>query len=208
MKKLIFLASAIAAMFSFSGCSNGASDNNKKLTAEEARVTEWKSVSTDEIPYNPIAGLRDQWMLLAAGNDTAHNAMTIGWGSWGMLWGRPVVNVYVRTSRHTNEFMKSSPYFTVTAFPGDARPALQYMGSHSGRDENDKAASAGLTVEFTQLGNPVFKEATLAVECKTVYSTLLDHSKLPDHMRAMYTNGDTAAHVMYVGEIVNVMVKE
>lgn len=42
MKKLIFLASAIAAMISFSGCSNGASDNNKKLSAEEARVTEWK----------------------------------------------------------------------------------------------------------------------------------------------------------------------
>ena len=93
-------------------------------------------------------------------------------------------------------------------FTGDARPALQYMGSRSGRDENDKAASAGLTVEFTQLGNPVFKEATLAVERKTVYSTLLDPSNLPDYMRAMYTNGDAAAHVMYVGEIVNVMLKE
>lgn len=29
-------------MISFSGCSNNASDSNKKLTAEEARVTECK----------------------------------------------------------------------------------------------------------------------------------------------------------------------
>lgn len=196
------------AIFSFLiGCASQ-DNNSNQISVKDARSSQWKNISSDLIPFNPIAGLRDQWMILASGNDSAYNAMTIAWGSWGMLWSKPVVNVYIRTSRHTNHFMQENDYFTVTAFPNDARQSLQYMGSHSGRDEKDKAASAGLTVEFTKLGNPVFKEAILAVECKKVYSSQLEINNLPDYMKAMYNENDSVLHIMYVGEIVNVMTKE
>lgn len=50
-----------------------------------------------------------QWFhdaeLLAAGDKDNSNAMTIGWGSIGTLWGRTVLTVYVAEKRYTKEFM-------------------------------------------------------------------------------------------------------
>ena len=50
-----------------------------------------------------------QWFhdaeLLAAGNKEKSNAMTIGWGGIGTLWGRTALTVYVAEKRYTKEFM-------------------------------------------------------------------------------------------------------
>ena len=58
--------------------------------------------------------------------------------------------------------MERNDYFTVTHFPESMREALAYLGRVSGRDE-DKVAGAGLTAEFTELGNPIYAEADLAM---------------------------------------------
>ena len=48
-----------------------------------------------------------QWFhdaeLLAAGNKEKSNAMTIGWGGIGTLWGRTALTVYVAEKRYTME---------------------------------------------------------------------------------------------------------
>lgn len=43
--------------------------------------------------------------LLMAGDKTEANAMTIGWGSTGQIWGndRPSITVYVTQNRHTHQ---------------------------------------------------------------------------------------------------------
>ena len=46
-------------------------------------------------------------------------------------------------------------------------------GRVSGRDE-DKVAGAGLTVEFTELGNPIYAEVDRAIECKKLYAQQFD----------------------------------
>ena len=50
-----------------------------------------------------------QWFrnaeLVAAGNQNKHNAMTIGWGGIGTLWGRTALTVYVAEKRYTKQFM-------------------------------------------------------------------------------------------------------
>ena len=50
-----------------------------------------------------------QWFhdaeLLAAGNKEKSNAMTIGWGGIGTLWGRTALTVYVAEKRYTKELM-------------------------------------------------------------------------------------------------------
>ena len=60
-----------------------------------------------------------QWFhdaeLLAAGNKEKSNAMTIGWGGIGTLWGRTALTVYVAEKRYTKEFMDKAKYFTVMA---------------------------------------------------------------------------------------------
>ena len=172
----------------------------------DAEAGAWKEIDPKEWSDNPIVKVGSEWMALAAGCEGDMNAMTIGWGTWGVLWGRPVVTVYVSSSRYTYDFMERNDYFTVTGFPAERKPALSYIGSHSGRD-SDKLQEAGLTPEFTELGNPIFREANLAVECKLLYKQPFDVEQVPDRIQQMYANG-TGVHTMYVGEILHVWVKE
>ena len=134
------------------------------------------------------------------------NAMTISWGGIGVLWGKPVVTVYVSTDRHTFGFMERNDYFTVTAFPEQHRAKLQYIGSHSGRD-GDKIKGAGLTVEYTEQGNPTFTDGRLMIECRKIYSQQFDPARFNDDARRIYSNG-MGIHHLYIGEMVNVWVKE
>ena len=172
----------------------------------DAEAGAWKEIDPKEWSDNPIVKVGSEWMALAAGREGDMNAMTIGWGTWGVLWGRPVVTVYVSSSRYTYDFMERNDYFTVTGFPAERKPALSYIGSHSGRD-SDQLQEAGLTPEFTELGNPIFREANLAVECKLLYKQPFDVEQVPDRIQQMYANG-TGVHTMYVGEILHVWVKE
>ena len=66
-----------------------------------------------------------QWFhdaeLLAAGDKEKSNAMTIGWGGIGTLWGRTALTVYVAEKRYTKEFLDKAEYFTVMAFDVEQR---------------------------------------------------------------------------------------
>lgn len=128
---------------------------------ESPETLEWQEITTKEVK-NAVELFDKDWMTLAVVKENDNNAMTISWGGMGELWRRPVVTVYVSSDRHTHSFMERNNYFTVTAFPEKSRSALQYIGTHSGHD-GDKIKAAGHTPEFTELGNSIFKEATLAI---------------------------------------------
>ena len=174
-------------------------DNCQPLEAEGCR-----RIAPEDVE-NAVRLFDKDWMALAVGSKGDMNAMTISWGGMGELWGRPVVTVYVSSSRYTYSFMERNDYFTVTAFPETMRNALIYIGRHSGRD-GDKLAPAGLTAEYTALGNPVFKEARLALECRIIYKVPFDAEKMDKDVRHVYDNG-MGIHTMYIGEIVNVWAK-
>lgn len=197
--KIRFFALIGAAMALLASCT-------QSPAAADGKSAEWKEITPKELTDNPVVKVGSEWMALAAGHEGDMNAMTIGWGTWGVLWGRPVVTVYVSSSRYTYDFMERNDYFTVTGFPEEYHQALSYIGSHSGRD-GDKLAEAGLTPEFTELGNPIFSEANLAIECKLLYKEVLDVEQVPENIKAMYDRG-VGPHSMYIGEIVNVWVKE
>ena len=171
----------------------------KAQSAEEG----WTKIEPTELK-NAISLFDEDWFALAAGKQGDMNAMTISWGGIGELWGKPVVTVYVRKSRHTHKFMELYPYFTLTAFPESKRDALQYIGSHSGSKEKDKIAKAGLTPEFTALGNPVFKEGNLAIECRIIYEAPLELDGMLDDEVIKDYKETPDYHTMYIGEIVNV----
>ena len=96
-----------------------------------------------------------QWFhdaeLLAAGDKEKSNAMTIGWGGIGTLWGRTALTVYVAEKRYTKEFLDKAEYFTVMAFDVEQSKVLNYMGTKSGRD-GDKAQALGLHTAYTANG--------------------------------------------------------
>ena len=147
----------------------------------------------------------DDWFLLACGDFAAgsYNAMTVAWGGLGVMWNRPIAMVVVRPTRYTYEFMERYPDFTLCRFPVDHRDALQYCGSHSGRD-GDKIAAARLTATAARrVGSPVFDEAELAVECRIIYSQDFDPGRFKDPaIERNYPLKDY--HRMYFGEILHV----
>lgn len=144
-------------------------------------------------------------LVLCAGNREKSNAMAIGWGDLGTLWGQSIATVYVAEGRYTHQFMESSDYFTIMSF--DDMEVLNIMGSKSGRDM-DKAKECGLTTLYTENGTPYYAEATTMIECKIMYSAPFDPSRFKDDVpKNMYVNFPAGLHTAYTGKIVKVMKK-
>ena len=202
--KIKTLTFGIFAALLLTACGNKA--NESKTEAKTTNSDQWQERKPQNIDVNAVKLFANDWMLLSAGKDTSMNMMTIAWGALGELWGKPVVTVYVSTDRYTYKFLEDNEYFTVTAFPEQFRDKLQYLGSVSGRDE-DKVKGSGLTPEFTKLGNPIYKEANLAIECKKIYAEQFKKELMPLEQRQWYDEKKQGVHVMYIGEIVNVWKK-
>ena len=148
-----------------------------------------------------------QWFhdaeLLAAGNKEKSNAMTIGWGGIGTLWGRTALTVYVAEKRYTKEFMDKAEYFTVMAFDVEQSKVLNYMGTKSGRDD-DKAQALGLHTAYTSNGTPYYTEAAMVIECKIMYAAPFEPQYFKsDAPKMMYANFLAGIHSMYIGEVIN-----
>lgn len=142
-------------------------------------------------------------LLLAAGNEQQSNAMTIGWGGIGTLWGKTAVTVYVAEMRYTKQFMDNSQYFTVMAFNERKSEIMEYMGTKSGRD-GDKAKALDLHTAYTENGTPYYIEADLVLECRTMYAAPFDPQYFKDEVpKRMYSHFPARLHSMYIGEVVN-----
>ena len=191
MKRLHFILS-LAAAFMFAAIPVMAQEDNgfKKFNVVE------------DFTDNGFQWFRDA-QLLCAGNEAKSNAMTIGWGGIGTLWGRPSITVYVAEKRYTKEFMDSVAFFTVMSFDVKDSKVLTYMGSKSGRD-GDKAQALGLHKAYTSNGTPYYTEASMVIECKIMYVAPFDPKGFKsDVPKKMYSNFPAGIHTMYIGEVVN-----
>ncbi|MFN2302584.1 MAG: flavin reductase family protein [Anaerolineales bacterium] len=161
-----------------------------------------KSIEIAQLSVQPHDLFHHQWMLLSAGDFSqgTYNAMTIGWGAIGTMWSKPFVFVAVRHSRYTFEFMEKFNTFTVSAFSREYHPALNLLGSQSGRD-GDKIAASGLTPESSALVEaPSYREAELVIECQKIYANDLNPAHfLDESIYRHYRNHDF--HRIYYGEI-------
>lgn len=195
MKKILLLTIALALAAS---CGTNQNKNMKS--------TETREILPTEIKENPIELFDRKWALVTAGVPGEVNTMTISWGSLGELWNRPVVTVYVSSSRYTYEFMEKNDRFTVAFFPPECRQALQHLGSHSGRD-GDKIAASGLTLEWLESGQPSFKEADMIIEARKIYGAPFSAEGFGDVPEQFYSRGRMGVHSVYVGEIEHVWVR-
>lgn len=162
----------------------------------------------EQAKFDVFSMFNDRWALLTAGTPEKHNAMTIGWGTLGTIWGPPkkgkqIVTVFVRENRKTHEILKDSDHFTVCFFPEENRRDLGKMGSISGNEGPDKLGKTSLTVK--PLGDAVgFEQATLTFVCKKIYRHRFDIDSVPREIAStMYADGNPV-HYMYMGEIEDV----
>ena len=164
-------------------------------------------IKPTEIKENVIELFDQKWALVTAGVPGEVNTMTISWGSLGELWNKPVVTVYVSSSRYTHEFMEKNDHFSVTFFPPECRQALQYLGSHSGRD-GDKIKESGLTLEWLESGLPSFGEANMIIEARKIYGYPFDEKGFGDVPAEFYASGRMGVHSVFVGEIKHVWIRK
>ncbi len=160
-----------------------------------------------DFTINPFTFFRENPPILLAGDREGYNAMTIGWGTFGVLWDppmrRPTVTVYVAQKRYTREFMESKKRFTIMQFKDPE--VWRFMGRKSGRD-TDKAKELGLTVAYTEKGTPYFLEADLVLECETMYGAEFKPEGFRNDVpKNMYKNFPAGIHSEYIGEIISAM---
>lgn len=149
----------------------------------------------------------DGLLLATQGNDGRPNIMTIGWGTVGTIWGRPVFVALVRPSRHSYALLDQNGDFTVNLLPPDRLEAMDFCGKESGRDQ-DKFAATGLTAEpAKKVKAPLVAEAVLQYECRTVQRTdVVPAAFDPAIVSRYYAKGDF--HRVFFGEILAVRAEE
>ena len=153
-----------------------------------------------------IRRIDKEWMLLTAGSKERLNTMTASWGSVGVLWHKPMLNIFVRPERYTSAFIEAEAYFSAAFFPPEYQEALTFCGRKSGR-EVDKVAACEFTVAEGEAGGVYFMEADLVLICKKRYRAALEPSQMIDIAPGLFYGEHGKPHVMYMGEIVEVYTK-
>ena len=161
----------------------------------------------DTVPYTTylketLALLQDPGLLLVtAGRDGKTNAMTIGWATVGVIWGKQIMQVLVRPSRYTYTLIEQSDSFTVCAPRPGMRQAVAYCGKYSGRDGDKLAACKLATLPSTRVAAPGIAGCPVIYECRIVHTNDVNPPTLAPDITS-YRSGDY--HRIYSGEIMAV----
>lgn len=147
--------------------------------------------------------------LLTVRADGKVNTMTVGWGTLGIEWGKPICTVFVRESRYTKELLDRNPEFTLNIPMDEAcREILKVCGTRSGRDM-DKFAELGLTEEAPEvISVPGIRQLPLTLECRVIYRQEQVISEMNREARERYypvseqfPRGDV--HTAYYGQVLS-----
>ena len=136
------------------------------------------------------------------------NPMTIGWGTIGVDWSKPVFQVYIRECRHTKSMLDEALEFTINV-PVEkddrVKEILAFCGTKSGRDY-DKAKELALTlVDGEKISVPAIRELPLTLECKVIYKVRQDGREIPkdvmDRFYPEWEQNPEDLHTVYYGLI-------
>ena len=145
-------------------------------------------------------------ILLTTKADDKVNTMTIGWGTIGVQWGKPIFIAFVRESRYTKQLLEANGEFAVNVPMKEAnKNVISVCGTVSGRDA-DKLAQLGLTTEEGEtVSVPAIRELPLTLECKVIYKQAQEPAAIfPEYDQRFYTKGtrnEGDYHIAYYGEI-------
>jgi len=165
-----------------------------------------------EIPYEQYASQfltqlpRGAFLTVKASEKI--NTMTIGWGSIGYIWQKPIMTIMVRQSRYTYQLMEEAIDFSVSLpVQGELKQNLAIAGSKSGRDI-DKFKECKLTAKNgREIASPVIGECDLVYECRPVFKQIMEVDQLsPEIREKFYSNNDL--HVIYYAEILACYTRE
>ena len=139
-------------------------------------------------------------------NGEKFNAMVIGWGHLGVIWGKDTFTVYVRQSRFSKLQLDHTREFTVSVALQEKRDPkiFEVCGTMSGADVN-KADYVTL-VEPSVNHTPGVMEYPLTIECEVIYQQDMDLDKVDQELLDHYYGKGSDVnnfHTLYIGKIVD-----
>lgn len=157
-------------------------------------------------------------VLLTTKDGNKINSMTIGWGTLGVEWSKPIFTVFVRENRFTRKQLDKNPEFTINIPYGEFnKNILAICGTKTG-SETDKIKELGLSIETPNvISVPGIKELPLTLECKVIYSQMQDRNAVteenkkrfyPQDVESSFHGSNKDYHIAYYGEIVNAYIIE
>ena len=148
----------------------------------------------ENISYNPFKKFDKEWALVTCGTKEKYNTMTIKWGTMGTIWGKPMIQIFIRPTRYTFEFLLSNDYFTVSFYDNKYKKELSLIGTKSGR-EIDKVKECNFIPKFLNNGI-TFEQAYETFVCKKCYYQKIDVQNVNDIDKKQ--EGDVG-HYMFIG---------
>ena len=123
----------------------------------------------------------------------------LSWGAMGEIWGAPSFHCVVRTNRYTLQYLDRNELFSACFFDPGYKPALQFCGTHSGRD-CDKAKQTGLRPVLLD-GTTAFAQARRVLICRKRYTAMMQPEGFiePETYERWY--GTDPMHREFVGEV-------
>ncbi len=145
----------------------------------EKKVTNYASC-LNSMP-NILVSCRDK-----EGHD---NALAVGYAC-NCSYDPPMVMVGIVPSRYSYHMIKETGVFVVNLVSEELKKEYEYLGSHSGRDE-DKLKKLGMKKgEGVKVNAPILLDCPVSIEC-----TIVDSIK-------------TGSHEMFVGKVEYIHAKE
>jgi len=164
----------------------------------------FKEISLKEFvdQYN-IFDFNLDWGVASCKNSKEKNCLTVSWASFGYLWSKPTLTIYINKQRFSEHIFSNGDYFTLSIFDkNEYRKELMYLGRTSGRNE-DKFIGSKLSVieedEFIYFG-----EAKYVIFVKKMGQTKfdIDNIKLNNILSWYKKDG---GHTIYEGEIIKIL---
>lgn len=168
-------------------------------------MSDFKEIAPKDLEKNPFQMIGSDWMLLTSKAGDQVNTMTASWGGVGIMWGKPVAYLVIRSSRFTKELIDKSQTLSISFLGKEHKKTLGYLGSVSGREE-DKIKKSGLSVVYEN-DIPYFQEANTVMLCRNLFTQelTLDHLLEQDFIQKWYSDHDL--HSLYIVEIEKVLTK-
>ena len=160
-----------------------------------------KRIGTYDALEETLAGLGNGGLLLVSGKQG--NPMTIGWGTLGYIWSKPVFEILVRPARHTFGLIENITDFTVNVVPAEFDKQMEICGTESGRDV-DKIAKCNFEMKRGECSNAFYiDQSIIHYECRIIHKNNVDPVTLePSIIDTYYDQHDF--HTVYYGEILGV----
>ena len=128
------------------------------------------------------------------------NVLTLGWGQIGPGYhGHPIFVIAVTPLRYSWRFLEEVPEFVISVPDDGLGEAVDFCGSRSGSDYDDKFAAAGLTaVPSVHVTAPSIAEVPINVECRIYARIAPPHMLLtPEHRKRPIEQ----QHTIYFAEV-------